>query len=231
MTERFLIVDDHPLFRDALRNAIHLAYPQAEIRDADSIETAQDVLAGDAGFDLLLLDLSMPGTRGLEGLLSLRKRRPRLPIAIISGIEDSRVVAKALASGIAGYIPKSASKSELAAAIADVLKGLVYVPSWYVGDNGGASNSELSDGVLERLKPLTPQQLRVLEMLRRGMLNKQIAYELKVGETTVKAHVSEIFRRLNVSSRTMAAIELTKVDLESIVSDPNENKARSQSGT
>jgi DNA-binding NarL/FixJ family response regulator len=68
MTERFLIVDDHPLFREALQNAIHLAYPQAEIRDTDSIETAQDVLASDAGFDLLLLDLSMPGTRGLEGL-------------------------------------------------------------------------------------------------------------------------------------------------------------------
>jgi DNA-binding NarL/FixJ family response regulator len=92
-------------------------------------------------------------------------------------------------------------------------------------------NSELSDGVLERLKTLTPQQLRVLEMLRRGMLNKQIAYELKVGETTIKAHASEIFRRLNVSSRTMAAMELTKVDLESIVSDPNEKKARSQSDT
>ncbi len=214
--ERFLIVDDHPLFREALQNAIHLAFPVAEILEASSIEAAQKTLESEENIDLLLLDLSMPGTRGFEGLLALRRQRPRLPVVVVSGLEDSRIVAEALACGVAGFIPKSVRKPELASAIRNVMNGMVYVPEWYTPDEPPANEGQ---GVAARLKTLTPQQLRVLEMLRQGKLNKQIAHELSVGETTVKAHITEIFRKLNVHSRTMAAMQLSKVDFAAILAD------------
>lgn len=217
MLERFLIVDDHPLFREALQNAIHLAFPVAEILEASSIEAAQKILETEENIDLLLLDLTMPGTRGFEGLLALRRQRPRLPVVVVSGLEDSRIVGEALACGVAGFIPKSVRKPELAAAIRNVMNGMVYVPEWYAPD----APSPASEGpsVAARLKTLTPQQLRVLEMLRQGKLNKQIAHELSVGETTVKAHITEIFRKLNVHSRTMAAMQLSKVDFAAVLAD------------
>ncbi len=224
MLERFLIVDDHPLFREALQNAIHLAFPVAEILEASSIEAAQKTLDTEENIDLLLLDLSMPGTRGFEGLLALRRQRPRLPVVVVSGLEDSRIVAEALACGVAGFIPKSVRKPELASAIRNVMNGMVYVPDWYTPDAAVPANDVT--GVAARLKTLTPQQLRVLEMLRQGKLNKQIAHELSVGETTVKAHITEIFRKLNVHSRTMAAMQLANVDFAAILADAGIKRPR-----
>jgi DNA-binding NarL/FixJ family response regulator len=224
MLERFLIVDDHPLFREALQNAIHLAFPVAETLEASSIDDARKILETEENIDLLLLDLSMPGTHGFEGLLTLRRQRPRLPVVIVSGLEDSRIVAEALACGVAGFIPKSVRKPELAAAIRNVMNGMVYVPEWYAPDQAPPVNDTI--GVAARLKTLTPQQLRVLEMLRQGKLNKQIAHELSVGETTVKAHITEIFRKLNVHSRTMAAMQLAKVDFAAVLADAGVSEKR-----
>jgi DNA-binding NarL/FixJ family response regulator len=226
MLERFLIVDDHPLFREALQNAIHLAFPVAHILEASSIDGAQRILETEENIDLLLLDLSMPGTQGFEGLLALRRQRPRLPVVVVSGLEDSRIVAEALACGVAGFIPKSVRKPELASAIRDVMNGMVFVPDWYAPGAAPAANE--GSGVAARLKTLTPQQLRVLEMLRQGKLNKQIAHELSVGETTVKAHITEIFRKLNVHSRTMAAMQLAKVDFAAILADAGVAERRSR---
>ena len=224
---RLVIADDHPLFREALQNAIHLAFPVAEILEASSIEAAQRLLETEENIDLLLLDLTMPGTQGFEGLLALRRQRPRLPVVIVSGLEDSRIVAEALACGVAGFIPKSVRKPELASAIRSVMNGMVYLPDWYTRDD--ASDVAEGPGVVARLKTLTPQQLRVLEMLRQGKLNKQIAHELSVGETTVKAHITEIFRKLNVHSRTMAAMQLAKVDFASLLTDAGVADKRSRS--
>jgi DNA-binding NarL/FixJ family response regulator len=227
MLERFLIVDDHPLFREALQNAIHLAFPFAHILEASSIDGAEKILETEDSVDLLLLDLSMPGTHGFEGLLTLRRQRPRLPVVVVSGLEDSRIVAEALACGVAGFIPKSVRKPELASAIRDIMSGMVYVPEWYAPDVAPPANDTI--GVAARLKTLTPQQLRVLEMLRQGKLNKQIAHELSVGETTVKAHITEIFRKLNVHSRTMAAMQLAKVDFAAILADAGVADKRARS--
>jgi DNA-binding NarL/FixJ family response regulator len=208
---RFLIIDDHPLFREALRSALRLVYPEADMVDAHRIEEAFVILDRKEVFDLALLDLSMPDVQGFEGLLQIRTRYPRLPVVVVSGHEDPRIVSEALSYGAAGFIPKSARKDDLAAAVREVMDGAVYVPA---GLAQPAANADCDDRaeLMRRLSTLTPQQLRVLRMLRQGMLNKQIAYEMQVGETTVKAHVSEILRKLGVYSRTQAVIEVSRLD-------------------
>ena len=208
---RFLIIDDHPLFREALHSALKSVYPEAEALEARTIAEAQDILAQSSSFDLALLDLNIPGVQGFEGLLQIRTAWPRLPVVVVSGHEDNRIIREALSYGVAGFIPKSVRKADLAAAISEVMDGAVYVPASY---EAGPANEESQDRaeLVKRLATLTPQQLRVLQMLRQGLLNKQIAYELQVGETTVKAHVSEILRKLSVYSRTQAVIEVSKLD-------------------
>lgn len=208
---RFLIIDDHPLFREALHSVLQAAYPDIEAVEARSIAEALDALAAAPGFDLALLDLGMPDVQGFDGLLQLRTRYPWLPVVIVSAHEEPRIVSEALSYGAAGFIPKSVRKDELAAAIRSVMEGAVSVPRNYETVSPDAESADRAE-LVRRLATLTPQQLRVLNMLRQGMLNKQIAYELQVGETTVKAHVSEILRKLNVFSRTQAVIEVSKLD-------------------
>ena len=216
----FLIVEDHPLFREALEGAVCLARPEAIILQATSVREAIEVLARNHQTDLVLLDLSMPGTTGLSGVMQIRKTFPKIPIVIVSGYEDIKIVQSVLALGVSGYIPKSTSRQELANAIGEVLRGTVYLPSHY--REAARIRRPKSDNLelLKRLHDLTPQQLRVLDMLRRGLQNKQIAYELKISETTVKVHVSDILRKLNVLSRTNAIIEISKIDFASLVGGP-----------
>lgn len=210
----FLVVDDHPLFREALQLAVHVAYPNASIIEASSIASAKAALASGVQFDLVLLDLTMPGTRGFDGLLELRSLHPKVPIVIVSALEDRRIIHEAMTCGAAGYISKAVKKPELARAIQSVINGIVYLPPGY--EPPADPESQSKGDLAARLATLTPQQLRVLQMLRQGLLNKQIAHELDVGETTVKAHVSEILRKLQVASRTQAVIEVQKVDFDQI---------------
>jgi DNA-binding NarL/FixJ family response regulator len=216
---RFLIVEDHPLFLEALESAIRLANPDAEIIQAATLDEAIDLLSSSQPVDLILLDLSLPGTTGLSGVIRIRKAFPKSPIVIISGHQDPQIVSSVLSLGVSGYIPKSTSKRELASSIAEVLRGKVYLPDPYRNlaamRRHGTNNGEL----LKRLHDMTPQQLRVLDMLRRGLQNKQIAHELKICETTVKVHVSDVFRKLHVFSRTKAIIEISKVDFTNLIGD------------
>lgn len=228
MSAKFLLVDDHPLFLEALQIAVHAAYPDARIVEAGSIAEANAAIARHGRFDLVLLDLSMPGTTGLEGLIELRTLHPKLPIVIVSALEDPRIIHGVMTYGAAGFIPKSTRKPELAQAIRDVMTGSITLPKDYTPPQTKARTS-VTPSLAARLLSLTPQQLRVLQMLRQGMLNKQIAYELDVGETTVKAHVSEILRKLNVASRTQAVIEVSKIDFDSLMGE-NGGKRGSLSG-
>jgi DNA-binding NarL/FixJ family response regulator len=212
---RFLIVEDHPLFREALEGAICLANPGAEILQATSIDGAIEVLSSHQ-MDLVLLDLLMPGTTGLSGVMRVRKAFPKIPVVIVSGYEDVQIIQNVLALGVSGYIPKSTSRRELADAIGEVLRGTIYLPQRFrdaaIARRPRTDNRDL----LKRLHELTPQQLRVLDMLRKGLQNKQIAYELKICETTVKVHVSDILRKLSVYSRTNAIIEIAKIDFANL---------------
>jgi DNA-binding NarL/FixJ family response regulator len=206
----FLIIDDHPLFREALGNAVRLAHPDGQIFEATSIAEALHILAIEPGIDLALLDLQLPDATGFSGFQRLRETFPRLPVAIVSSDEDQHVIREALSLGAAGYLPKSTSKRELAASIERVLSGSISVPKDFVS---GRRNAQPAQALQVRLRELTPQQLRVLDLIRRGYQNKEIAFELQLAESTVKAHVTEILRKLRLYSRNKAAIEIGKIEL------------------
>lgn len=217
---QILIVDDHPLFREALRGAVAAVLEGAEVEEADGIDSACRALERQRNTDLALLDLTMPGVAGFEGLIALRKRFPRVAVAIVSGVDDPLVMEEAIRLGAAGFVPKTIDKPVLAQALQTILNGEVYLPPT-TPVPGARGLGAKEDSLAARLAELTPQQLRVLQMIRQGLLNKQIAHELKIGETTVKAHVSEVLRKLKVVSRTQAVIETAKLDLPALIARGN----------
>jgi DNA-binding NarL/FixJ family response regulator len=204
---RIVIVDDHPLFRGALAQALASSIDRAEIVETGSLDEVIALLAGDDAVDLILLDLTMPGVQGLSGLLYMRAEHPQIPVVIVSASEDAATIRRALEFGASGYIPKSLPVDQIRHAVAQVLDGAVWTPPEIeIGQADGSSGE-----VIARLSTLTPQQVRVLMMLGEGLLNKQIAYRLGVSEATIKAHVSAILQKLGVDSRTQAVIAINKI--------------------
>lgn len=201
---RAIIADDHPLFRAALRQALTDTLA-ADIKEAATFQQLLSMLQAEPQIELILLDLSMPGNRGLTGLTSLRSRFPDILVVIVSANEHPQVIRQAMAYGASAYIPKSMPLTELQHAVETVLAGDTWLPEHLVGELALAEN-EPSVEFARRLEQLTPQQFRVLECLADGLLNKQIAYELNVQETTIKQHVSAILRKLNVINRTQAGV-------------------------
>ncbi|MBD0413234.1 response regulator [Oryzicola mucosus] len=206
--QKFVIADDHPLFRGALKQAIAGLADVGSIIEAGDFESAKAAVAGNEDLDLVLLDLSMPGASGLSGLISLRGIHPTVPVVIVSAYDDAETIRRALELGASGFISKSASMDDIRSAIETVLAGGVAAPSDL--DLGVEQDPEIS-ALIKRLQSLTPQQTRVLGMLAEGLLNKQIAYELNVSEATIKAHVSAVLQKLGVDSRTQAVILLGKI--------------------
>ncbi len=197
---RFLIVDDHPLFRGALRQVLEGLFPSVAIEEAGSLDQVTDLLGRGDDVDLVLLDLAMPGVRGFSGLLYLRAQFPAVPVVVVSATEEGGAIRRSIEFGASGFIPKSLGTEEIREAVTAVLNGSVWTPP-------GVEAADTPDAaVVQRLSTLTPQQVRVLMMLSEGLLNKQIAYELGVSEATVKAHVSAILQKLGVESRTQAVI-------------------------
>ena len=222
---KILIVDDHPMFREALHGAVKSALPDADVFEAGNIEAACEALREKTGIDIVLLDLSLPGTAGFEGLMLLRSSFPRIPIMIVSGLDDPRIVHEAIRLGAAGFVPKSVDRTTLANGLSEVLSGSVFVPAELAQALTAPPGLSETDAIADRVAELTPAQMRVLQLLRHGHLNKQIAHELGVSETTVKAHVSEILRKLNVVSRTQAVIETAQLDFETILgSEPTHHR-------
>ncbi|WP_421694676.1 response regulator [Aestuariivirga sp.] len=208
-TTRILIVDDHPLFREALKQAVSGGIPQSSVTLAGSLDQATAILDKDDDFDLILLDLRMPGVQGLSGLIYLRAQYPNVPVAIITAADDHGLVQKALNLNASGFIPKTSGIETIVAAVSAVLKGDIWVPEGYAQSSSADKEGE---DIARRIATLTAQQIRVLMMLKEGLLNKQIAYELNVSEATIKAHVSAILQKLNVSSRTQAVIAANRID-------------------
>lgn len=205
---RFVIADDHPLFRGALRQALSRVGSQNAILEAGDFESVKAAVAGEEVPDLVLLDLSMPGASGLSGLVALRGLVPEVAVVVVSARDDAATIRRALELGASGFISKSAGMEEIRAAVDTVLAGGVVVPEGI--DLGQEGDAEVSD-LIERIRTLTPQQTRVLGMLAEGLLNKQIAYALDVSEATVKAHVSAVLQKLGVDSRTQAVIRLSRI--------------------
>jgi DNA-binding NarL/FixJ family response regulator len=216
-TSTIVIVDDHPLFRGALRQAIGSLMPDSRVLEANGLEELQGTLASEKDVDLILLDLTMPGVQGFSGLIALRAQHPHVPVVIVSASEESTVIRRALDFGASGFIPKSLDVDGIGAAIQTVLAGETWTPPDV--DLSATEDKETAD-LVRRLATLTPQQVRVLMMLSEGLLNKQIAYELSVSEATVKAHVSAILDKLGVDSRTQAVIAASRIGVTQRPSSP-----------
>lgn len=207
-TSHLVIADDHPLFRDALRQAVASVISSVRIGEAGSFEDLTSLLEQDAEVDLILLDLTMPGISGFSGLIYLRAQYPAIPVVIVSASDDGATIRRSLDFGASGFIPKRVGVETLRDAIIKVMDGDIWVPP--DTDLSAASDPDMTR-LRDRLVTLTPQQVRVLMMLSEGLLNKQIAYELGVSEATIKAHVSAILQKLGVESRTQAVIAAARI--------------------
>ena len=212
MAVNILVADDHPLFRDAIKSAISVPLGgESEapvVSEAEDFGSAMNALAAAPDMDLVLLDLSMPGSSGLSALVSVRAAHPTVPVIVISGMDDPSTIRRSIELGASGFISKSARTEVIRKSVADVLAGEIALPDGL--DIGSEHDAEIRE-LIERIRTLTPQQARVLGMLGQGLLNKQIAYELGVSEATIKAHVSAVLQKLNVDSRTQAVIKLSKI--------------------
>ncbi len=221
-----LIADDHPLFREALRNAILRVLPGAMLHEADSAEALYALVEAQPDADLLLLDLNMPGVQGFGALVHLRAHHPQLPVVMVSAHEEPAVVRRALAHGAAGFVPKSSDAATIGEALSRVLEGERWLPPGLAADESADAPERAAQeqamqerAIARRVAELTPQQFRVLQMLATGQLNKQIAYALGISEATVKAHMTAILRKLGASNRTQAVLLAGRlaVDPDSVV--------------
>lgn len=211
-----LIADDHPLFREALRGAVQRVIPGVTLHEADSVEALYALAEQHNDADLVLMDLNMPGAQGFNALVHMRSQHPQLPVVVVSAREEARVMRRALDHGAFGFIPKSADSDTIGRALTAVLDGEHWMPE---AAQSEPPIDEAEREVGARLRELTPQQFRVLQMLGSGLLNKQIAWEINVSEATIKAHVTAILRKLGATNRTQAVLMAGKlaIDGEGIV--------------
>ncbi len=194
-----LIVDDHPLFREALAFILSQVEGGSTSAQAESLEQATAALRQDTSFDLVLLDLGLPGANGLNGVLTVRNMIPTTPIVVVSAVEDRDVIHRAAQIGVSGYIVKTSGTEMIRTALTSILMGNAHFPTSLDQGGGASAGGEGSD-----ISQLTPRQLTVLSLLGEAKSNKQIAYELNISQETVKIHISAILRKLGVSSRAQA---------------------------
>src|SRR5574344_609714 len=215
---KILIADDHPLFREAIHNVISDGFEGCEVMETSDLDSALALTQEHDDLDLILLDLNMPGMHGLNGLMTLRNEAPTIPVVIVSAEEDKQIVLQAITYGAVGFITKSSPRAQMTEAIEQILNGNVYLPSEIIRSSKPSARRVGHDepGIPpELLQALTRKQLLVLERMTKGESNKQIAYNLDIAETTVKAHVSAILRKLNVHNRVQAILSAGDIDFAS----------------
>lgn len=212
-----LVADDHPLYRNALMQALRELGAATVVHQAGSLAESQSVLNAHPDIDLVLLDLHMPDSHGLMGLATLRAEFPSVAVALISAHDDPNTIRRALDYGAAGFIPKSSANEALQAALRALLNCEQYLPP-DLHERVRSTRSRDDDTLTAaRLGKLTPQQFKVLTRVAEGQLNKQIADDLGISERTVKAHLSALFEKLDVRNRTQAGVLLRSLEL----SDPS----------
>lgn len=206
----FIVADDHPLFREALIHAVHNCVAGAEIVEAEDLMTLYDAVESNPGADLLFLDLNMPGVSGFSALAYMRNNHASLPTVIVSAMDDPSVILRAIQHGASGFIPKSSPIRTIETAINCILQGEVWLPDDIDLRDGRLDSEEAR--IATAMSALTPHQFRVLMMLGEGLLNKQIAYQLGVSEATIKAHVTAILRKMQVTNRTQAVLAVQRLN-------------------
>ncbi len=206
MSGTILIADDHPLFRQALRLAVEKVLPDTSIVEAGTLAAAVAAAAAADGLRLILLDLKMPGAVGYSGIALLHAECPDIPILVVSSAEGAAVADEARAFGAIGFLHKGSDLSAIETAVAQALGSR---PVRQAAAEGGDESR-----IRETVAGLTPMQLKVLLAVLDGQLNKQIAHNLGISEATVKAHMTAIMRKLDVRSRTQAALVARSLGLD-----------------
>lgn len=199
---KILVCDDHVLFREGVTLALREMAAGVELLEAEDGESALALAQEHSDFDLVLLDLQMPGMGGWVGLTRLREAHPTLPIVILSASEDPRDARRAIEAGAAGFVPKSTRGAVLRAALGLVLSGGIYLPPHALADAPSPAHPPRSGPRPDGIDTLTPKQLEVLRLMARGLTNGEIGEVLGVALGTVKSHVGAIFQALDVSNRT-----------------------------
>ena len=207
---KFLIADDHPLYREALISALQPLFENVDIIQSDGLDSTLEALQQHSDFDLVLLDLNMPGCDSFYGLIRVSQDFPKVAVAVVSASDSVEVVCKVMNLGAKGFIPKSTPTIVIAEALKQIMNG----KNWFPED----MQTDIEDyvpaiDIAKLVGELTPKQFRVLRLLQNGLLNKQIAFDLSITEATVKAHISAIFRKFNVNTRTQAVLMLKHLDI------------------
>ena len=212
-----LIVDDHPLFCDALSMTLKAVAGISRIETADRLEAAIARLDREPLPDVVVLDLNLPDVDGLDGLIRLKSVAAGAPVVVVSSLADNRVIGAALRAGASGFVPKHSHRDVFRAAFEAIRLGKTYVPEGFTPTNDPNSPATQKEEAIARLSLLTRQQAKILQLICEGMLNKQIAYDLSIAETTVKAHVTAIMRKMGVQSRTQAVLMARGASFDSLM--------------
>jgi DNA-binding NarL/FixJ family response regulator len=210
MGMKILLVDDHALLRGGMRYLLRSLDSELEMDEASNCNEALEFVAG-RSYDLVLLDLKMPGLNGLDALAALREAAPSMPLVVLSGESDPGLIRGAIDGGAMGFIPKSSTPEVLIQALRLVLAKGVYLPQ-LVLDQAHAAGA-VPRTASSTLPGITPRQMDVLRCVIRGQANKAIARELALSEGTVKAHLSAVFQVLGAHSRTEAVYAAAKLGL------------------
>ena len=213
---KILVVDDHPLMRQAVRAVLLQHDSKLEVIEAGSCEEALAAAESETDLALVLLDLRLPGRSGFDALHSLRESHPALPVVVLSASEDPEDVTRAIDGGAMGFIPKSHAGPVMLGALRIVLAGSVYLPADMMRNSRSLSSAPVSPAAATRDPAelgLTPRQIDVLGLMVQGMPNKLICRELGLAEGTVKIHVTAILKALAVTNRTQAVIAAGRLGL------------------
>lgn len=221
---KLLVVEDHSLVREGLVQVLRQLEKETLVAEAGDCETALGLLSRDDDYDLVLLDLALPGVDGFQCLSVLRERHPAIPVVIVSAYDDIHTVNRAFRSGASGFVPKAYTTERLLAALTEVLRGNLYRPKDLMPVNLGngisgspvftSASSQDSGGTDPESLGLTGRQAEVLALIARGKSNRDIAQQLQLSEGTVKVHVTAIFKALGVTSRTQALVAAAQVGLK-----------------
>lgn len=209
-----VIVDDHPLYGDALASAMRHVFQDCRIETARSLGEAMTLLDSGIDPDLVMFDLKLPDVTGISGFQSLRDRIPDTPILVISSLTSVDIVHGVMDAGAAGFLPKDASAQVLKQVLYDVSAGRKYLPKEYQKAASTQARDLSCQQGNQRLADLTPQQTKIMKLICAGKPNKQIAYELSLAEATVKAHITALLRRLGVQNRTQAAVLVESANMD-----------------
>ncbi|WP_429820499.1 response regulator [Ensifer sp. B1-9] len=211
-----LIVDDHPLFCDALAMTLTGPVGIADVQAVGTMEAALTRLVTHPLPDVVVLDLNLPDVNGLDGVVRLRQAAPETPIVVVSSLDEVRIVRAALKAGVNAFVPKHASREEFREAFLVIARGEIHASHLALE---GTFPPSLSEEAVKRLALLTRQQARILQLICAGRMNKQIAYELSIAETTVKAHVTAIMRKLGVQTRMQAVLFAQEASFNTMIAD------------